>query len=218
MRAGEVVAVRDEQDNPLLTYRSFASVVGVVGLVVSVIVAVTGAAAVLFLLFEGRPIPAIMALLLSAAFAVVIAMLVPPANVTLYNSDSPVLHIAQESNVSFPIVRFVVGTPEEPLVARLRKTAWSRLGRNRWDILDPHNRPIGSAIEESPSRALLRKVAGKFSRRYESNVRLRYLGKNVGWIIRRPNETGEIDVLDVTEDIDRRIAVALAALILGSEP
>jgi hypothetical protein len=218
VRAGEVVSVRDEQDNPLLTYRSFASVVGVVGLVVSVIVAVTGLAAVLFLLFEARPIPAIMALLLSAAFAVVIAMLVPPTNVTFYNSDSPVLHIAQESNVSFPIVRFVVGTPEERVIARLRKTAWSRLGRNRWDILDANDRLLGSAIEESPSRALLRKIAGKFNRRYESNVRLRFSGKNVGWIIRRPNETGEIDVLDVTDDIDRRIAVALAALILGSEP
>lgn len=218
MRAGEVVTIRDEDGNPQLTYRSFASVVGVVGLMVSMIVAVTGISAVLFLLFESRVIPAVMALLLSAAFAVVIAMLVPPTNVTFYNSDSPVLHIAQESNVSFPIARFVVGSPDERVIARLRKTAWSRLGRNRWDIVDANNRPVGSAIEESASRALLRKVAGKFSRRYECNVRLRYLTKNVGWIIRRPNETDEIDVLDVTDDIDRRIAVAIATLILGSEP
>ena len=218
MRAGEVVTIRDEEDKPLLTYRSFASVVGVVGLVVSVIVAVTGSAAVLFLLFESRVIAAVMALLLSAAFTVVIAMLVPPTNVTFYNSDSPVLHVAQESNVSFPIARFIVGSPEERVIARLRKTAWSRLGRNRWDILDANNRLLGSAIEESPSRALLRKVAGKFNRRYECNVRLRYLTKNVGWIIRRPDESGEVDVLDATDDVDRRIAVALATLILGSEP
>jgi len=104
------VTIRDEDGSPLLTYRSFASVVGVVGLMVSMIVAVTGISAVLFLLFESRIIPAVMALLLSAAFAVVIAMLVPPTNVTFYNSDSPVLHIAQESSVSFPIARFVVGS------------------------------------------------------------------------------------------------------------
>lgn len=218
MHPGEVVTIRDETGDGLLTYRSFASVVGVVGLVVSVIVAITGFAAVIFLLFESRPVPAVMAVLLSAAFAVVIAMLVPPTRVTFYNSESPVLHIAQESNVSFPTVRFVVGTPEEPVIARLRKTAWSRAGRNRWDILDANNRPIGSAIEESLSRAWLRKIGGKFNRRYECNVRLRYLGKNVGWIVRRPNESGEMDVLEVTDDIDRRIAVALAALILGSEP
>ena len=219
VRAGEVVTIRDEAGATLLTYRSFASVVGIVGLVVSVIIAVTGAAAVLFLLFESRPIPAIMALLLSAAFAVVIAMLVPPIHVTFYNDSSPVLHIAQEGNITFPIASFLVGTPEERVIARLRKTAWSRIGRNRWDILRANDgRRIGSAIEESLSRALLRKAAGKFNRRYESNVRIRYFEKNVGWILRRPDENGEVDVLDAAGDIDRRIAVALATLILGSEP
>ena len=218
VRAGETVAIRDEAGEALLTYRSFASVVGIVGLVVSVIIAVTGAAAVLFLLFESRPVPAMMALLLSAAFAVVIAMLVPPVQVTFYNESSPVLHIAQEGNISFPIASFVVGTPEDRAIARLRKTAWSRIGRNKWDILRTDGRPIGSAMEESLSRAFLRKLAGKFNRRYESNVRLRYFEKNVGWILRRPDENGDVDVLDVTDDIDRRIAVALATLILGSEP
>ena len=219
VRAGEVVGVRDEAGETLLTYRSFASVVGIVGLVVSVIITVTGAAAVLFLLFESRPIPAIMALLLSAAFAVVIAMLVPPIHVTFYNDTNPVLQIAQEGNITFPIASFLVSTPEERVIARLRKAAWSRLGRNRWDILSGADaRPIGSATEESLSRALLRKVAGKFTRRYEANVRIRYFDKNAGWIIRRPDESGEVDVLDVAGDIDRRIAVALATLILGSEP
>ena len=220
IRAGEVVSIRDESGETLLTYRSFASVVGVVGLVVSVIIAVTGAAAVLFLLFESRPIPAIMALLLSAAFAVVIAMLVPPIHVTLYNDAAPVLHVVQEGNISFPIASYVVGTPDDPAIVRLRKTAWSRIGRNRWDILRPDDgRPIGSALEESLSRALIRKLAGKFNRRYEANVRVRYFDRNAGWIIRRSEDnTGDVDVLEVAGDIDRRVAVALATLILGSEP
>ena len=213
------MSIRDEFGQTLFTYRSFASVVGVVGLVVSVIIAVTGAAAVLFLLFESRPIPAIMALLLSAAFAVVIAMLVPPVQVTLYNDTSPALHVAQEGNVAFPIAWYVVSTPDDAAIARLRKTAWSRIGRNRWDILRPGDgRPIGSASEESFSRALTRKLAGKFSRRYEANVRVRYFEKNVGWIIRRPDEKGDVDILDLGGDIDRRVALALATLILGSEP
>jgi hypothetical protein len=38
----------------VLTYRSFASIVGVVALTVSVIVGVTGLGAILFLLFDGR--------------------------------------------------------------------------------------------------------------------------------------------------------------------
>jgi hypothetical protein len=219
VRAGEVVTIRDQSGEALLTYRSFASVVGVVALVVSVIVAVTGAAAVLFLLFESRPLPAMMALLLSASFAVVIAMLVPPIHVTLYNESNPVLHIAQESNVTFPVVTLIVGSPEEKVIARLRKSVWSRLGRNRWEILSATDkRRIGWAAEESFSRAVLRKIAGKFSRRYESNVHLRYFDRDVGRILRRPGDNGDVDVLEIIGDVDRRVAVALATLILGSEP
>ena len=202
-----------------MTYRSFASVVGIVALTVSVIVAVSGVAAVLFLLFDGRPFPAAMAFLLSAAFTVVIAMLVPTTHVTLYEGSHPVLHIAQQSNVSFPIVTYAVGTQDQRIVGRLRKSVWSRLGRNRWDILNEHDeRPIGYAAEESLSRAWIRKVAGKFNPRYETNVRINYLGKGTGWIVRRPDSSGDVDVLDIAGDIDRRVAVALATLVLGSEP
>ena len=193
--------------------------VGIVALVVSVIIAVTGAGAVIFLMFESRPLPAFMALLLSAAFAVVIAMLVPPIHVTLYKEEDPVLHIGQQSNVSFPVASYVVETPEQRVVVRLRKSVWSRLGRNRWDILDAgDNRPIGYAAEESLSRAFLRKLAGKFNRRYESNIRINYLGQGAGWIVRRPDNTGDVDILELGGDIDRRVAIALATLILGSEP
>ncbi|MDQ6802661.1 MAG: hypothetical protein M3041_17785 [Acidobacteriota bacterium] len=188
-------------------------------LTVSVIVAVTGIAAVLFLLLDGRPIPAAMAFLLSAAFAVVIAMLVPATHITLYEGSHPVLHIAQESNVSLPIVTYAIGTQDQRIIGRLRKSVWSRLGRNRWDILNAHDdRPIGYAAEESLSRAMVRKFAGKFSPRYETNIRINYLGKGTGWIVRRPDSGGEVDVLDVAGDMDRRLAVALATLILGSEP
>jgi hypothetical protein len=96
---------------------------------------------------------------------------------------------------------------------------WSRLGRNRWDILNSHDdRPIGYAVEESLSRAWLRKFAGKFNPRHQTNVRINYLGKGTGWIVRRPDSNGDVDVLDIAGDIDRRVAVALATLILGSEP
>ncbi len=219
VRAGETVPIRDGNGEVLLSYRSFASIVGIVALVVSVIVALTGIAAVVYLMMDGRLLPATIALMLSAAFAVIIAMLVPPVNVTLYEGTHPVLLITQQSNVSFPVVTFAVSTPDRKVIARLRKWVWSRLARNRWDILSATEQyPIGQAIEESLSSALKRKVAGKFSRRYESNVRIRYLDRNAGWIIRRPDTNGEVDVLELVGEIDHRVAVALATLILGSEP
>jgi hypothetical protein len=218
VRAGEKVAIRAEDGEALLSYRSFASVVGIVAIVVSVLVLITGAGAVVFLLVEQRPLPAAFALVLSAGFAILIAMLVPPMNVTLNQDVVPVLMITQESNVSFPSVTFVVCTPERKVLARLRKRVWSRLGRNRWDILPPAaDQPMGHAEEESLARALLRKIAGKFDARYQADVRIQYLEKDVGWILRRAN--GEPpDTLTIHGDIDHRVALALATLILGSEP
>jgi len=219
VRAGEVVSICSENGETLLTYRSFTSVVAIVALVVSVIVAVTGTGAIVLFLFEGHIFPAMMAFLLSAAFAVVIAMLVPTTHVTLYEGSHPALVIAQESNVSFPVVTYAIGTPEQKVVGRLRKGVWSRLGTNRWDILSAtDDRPIGYAAEESFSRALVRKFVGKFNPRYQTNVRIQYLGKDAGWIVRRPNGSGVVDVLELNGEIDHRVAVALATLVLGSEP
>src|SRR5881275_519354 len=75
---------------------------------------------------------------------------------------------------------------------------WSRLARNRWSIVNASDRPVGFAIEESLSRAFLRKVAGKFSRHYEANLHIEYHGKDVGTISRR----GAEDVLELHGDID----------------
>jgi hypothetical protein len=218
VRAGEKVTIRAEDGEALLSYRSFASVVGIVAIVVSVLVLVTGAAAVVFLMVEHRPLPAAFAFVLSAGFAVLIAMLVPPMNVTLNQDVVPMLLITQESNVSFPSVTFLVSTPEKRALAKFRKRVWSRLGRNRWDILTATgDRPIGYAEEESLSRAFVRKLAGKFSPRYQADVRIHYLDKDVGWIVRRAN--GEAaDTLTISGTVDHRVAVALATLIFGSEP
>ena len=219
--AGETANVRDDAGAVVLSYRSFASVVGIVAALVAGVVAVAGAAGVLFLLMEGRGGWAAIALVLSASFAIVIVMLVPPVNVTIYDGPDPALTIAQQSSVSFPVVTYIVATIDGKRLARLRKSFFSRFGRNRWAILPPNDHgPRGEAVEESLTKALVRKVAGKFSPRYQANLRIRYAGSEAGWIIRRPNETGDIDVLDLATKapLDRRVAVALATLALGSEP
>jgi hypothetical protein len=218
---GETANVRDDSGAVVLSYRSFASVVGIIAALVAGVVAVAGTAGVLFLLMEKRPIPAAIALVLCAIFTVVIILLVPRINATIYEGVDPALTISQQSSVSFPVATYVVTTIDGKELARLRKSFFSRFGRNRWTILPPnHHGPRGEAIEESLGQALMRKVAGKFSPRYQSNVRIRYAGSEAGWIIRRPNETGDVDVLDLAPDapLDRRVAVALAALVLGSEP
>jgi hypothetical protein len=219
--AGETAYIRGDDGNALLSYRSFASVVGVIAALMSSIVLVAGAAGVIFLLLESRPLPAIAALMLSLAFAVMIIILIPATHVTIFEGAAPAITIAQQSSVNFPSVTYAVGTGDGKPVARIAKSFLSRFGRNRWEILDANDfLARGEAIEESLGRALIRKLFGKFAPAYQANVRITWNGEDAGWIIRRPGADKHGDVLELNPatTLDRRAAVALAVLVLGSEP
>lgn len=211
LRAGEVAQVRGAGGEVLLTYRSFASIVGVIAALVAGIVAIAGIAAMLLLIAEEAPIRALIALALTLAFSFVIAMLAPRTNVTLYEESQPALTIAQRA--LFPTARYAVSAPNGAELAELRKSFLSRLGRNRWRIFQG-GRLLGEAREHSLGGALLRKLFGKFSRRFETDVDITSGGLAAGRILRRRG-----DVLEVTSDaLDRRVLVALATLVLGREP
>lgn len=211
LRAGETATIRGANDEILLTYRSFASIVGVVAAFLAGLVAVAGMAGVALLVYQGAPLRAALTLVLTLAFALLIAMLVPRASVTLYEEVRPALTIAQRS--VFPSATYVVAAPNGAQIAELRKSVLSRLGRNRWTITQD-GRYLGEAHEDSFSGAILRKLLGKFSRRFETNMVLTYGGVEAGRILRRAD-----DVLELTSDaLDRRVAVALATMVLGREP
>ncbi len=218
--AGETVRVRDDEGNVVLTYRSFASVVGIVAALTAAIVLLAGAAATMFLFAEHRPGAALIAMLLSISFALLIAMLVPPTSVTLYDGPNAALSIAQDSRAAFPLISFAILTTDGVRIARVRRSFLSRLGRNRWRIYDARGRFIGEAVEESAGRALIRKFAAKFNRRYDADVLLQMGPIEAGRIVRREDRAAEVDVLDLpaASPLDRRIAVALSTLILGIEP
>lgn len=211
LRAGEVANIRDDEGNVLLSYRSFATVVGIVAALVSGIVIVAGVAAVIFLASEGAPLRGAAALILTITFVFLISLLVPRINVTLYDEHHPALTLQQRA--VFPSASYVIAAPNGTTLAELRKTLFSRLGRNRWTI-SQEGRYLGEAIEEGFFRALVRKVLGKFSRSFETDIVVRYGGMDVARIHRRNG-----DVLEIASDVlDRRVAVALAMLILGREP
>jgi hypothetical protein len=216
--AGETAYIRGDDGDAVLSYRSFASVVSIIAALMSAVVLIAGAAGVIFLLLERRPLPAIAAMMLSVAFSAMIVMLIPATNVTIFEGSTPALTIAQQSGVSFPSVTWTITTPEGHAIAKVHKSFLSRLGRNRWLVESGTSR--GEAIEESLGRALVRKVFGKFAAVYQSNLRITLDGDEVGWIIRRPDVLGRADVLDLHPalTLDRRVAVALAVLVLGSEP
>lgn len=219
--AGETAYIRGEDGNAVLSYRSFASVVGVIAALMSAVVLFAGVAAMLFLVTQGRPVHAIVALMLSGAFSGMIVMLVPATRVTIFDGASPVITIAQQSSANFPSVTYVVGTADGKPIARIVKSFFSRFGRNRWEILSSDDfLARGEAVEESLGKAFVRKLFGKFSPAYQSNVHIDWNSEEAGWIIRRPDASGHADVLELnpSTSLDKRAAVALAVLVLGSEP
>ena len=223
VRAGENVPIRNEAGETILSYTSFASAIGIVAALMAGIVAVAGVAAALLLMQQDRALPAIGAAMLAVFFALFIAMLVPPTNVTVMEGDVPALTIAQRSRFAFPLVSFAVIAPAGETLALIHRSLFSRLGRNRWKVMTPDGRRmIAEAVEDSFSRAMGRKFAGKFNRKFESNVVIRSGSDTIGWIYRRPRLNGDVDVVDLSSDttrlLDRRVAVALATLVLGAEP
>ena len=207
--------IRGEGEKVLLSYRAFASAVGIVAALVSGIVLVAGLAATAFLI-KDSPLRAAAALVLTLFFAFVISLLVPRINVTLYDDGTPALTISQRA--VFPSSSYAVAAPNGAVLAVLRKSPFSRLGRNRWSITQD-GRYLGQAVEESFGRAILRKFLGKFSRRFETNMRIEHGGVDAGWIVRRATENARLDTLELRGDaLDRRVAVALATVVLGREP
>jgi len=221
VRAGDTATIRGADNQVVLQYRGFATIVNIVAALVAGIVLIAGIAATFFLLAEHRPFAAVLALVLSVVFSLVIAALVPPTRVTIYEGAIPVLHIVQTSRAAFPSMKYAVQTSHFETIAHLRRSMLSRLARNTWSIDSPADqRGSGFAVEESFWRALVRKFAGKFSPTREANIRIYHQGIASGLIVRRPDATGETDYIDVPANgtLDRRVAVALATLVFGIEP
>ena len=220
--AGETAYIRSEDGSAVLSYRSFASAVGIIAALLSAVVLAAGVMGMLFLLImEQRPVPAVAALMLSALFAALIVMLIPATNVTISEAGAPAITIVQQPGLSFPSVTYVVSAPESKAIARITSSFLSRFGRNRWSIDSADDfMAKGEAVEESFGRALVRKAFGTFAPAFQANLRLQWIGEEAGWIIRRPGADGRADVLELNPatTLDRRVAVALAVLVLGSEP
>jgi hypothetical protein len=214
--AGDLVPIRSEPGDVVLCHRSFASITGTVASLVSAIILAAGAASALFLVAEKQVLGASAAVMLTAVFALFVAMMVPRINVALYQDTNPVLTLWQQS--IFPSSSWLIATAEGTPIALLRRSLASRMGWSRWTITQD-GRYVGELREVGYARAILRKALGKFSRRYETDMVIEYGGLLAACIIRRPGASGNVDVLEIISDtLDRRLAVGAAAIVFGREP
>ena len=138
LHSGQLAQIRGANGDVLLTYRAFASIVGVIAAFLAAIVAIAGIAGTLLLISDDAHLRAAIALVLTLAFSFVIALLTPRISVSLHDGEVPALTIVQRA--IFPSAVYVVATPNGAQLAELRKSFLSRLGRNRWRIHQGHHR------------------------------------------------------------------------------
>jgi hypothetical protein len=215
-RPGEIATIEASTGEVVLSYRGFASVTRTVALLVSVVIFLSGIAAALLLLAEGLPLRSIAAVALTLLFTWLVKLVVPRLRVTLYQGAVPALTLSEQPR---PIASTVIlATAEGVRLAEIRQTWFSRLGRNRW-IISVDGVALGHAVEEGLGPALARKLLGKFSRRFETDIAIVFARTVVGQIVRRGREPDGQHLLELKGDLlDRRIAVGLASLILGRDP
>lgn len=221
---GERSTVRDEDGKPLFYYRRPVNLIGFVAGLVAGFIFLAGLASTIFLAIDRRIIPAALALVLTAIFFTIVLLLVPRRHIYLYRDESMTsvaLMLWQETRLSFPILRFTARVPDGTMIGCFTKSAFSSLGRHRWAIFDRMGvARIGHAVEDSFSRAMIRKVLGSFFGMLRTNFLLFMNGQQVGVIDRRttPLDRYFLDLRgEGGEQVDRRVALALAVLIDGLE-
>jgi hypothetical protein len=203
-------------------YPSFVSVTSLVATLVTAFVSLCGMAAITYLVINGRYGAALLSLLVTAGFEVIIPLLVPPADIVFFSDmklSTPALEIVQIGRPLLPSDWFSVRAPDRQELGRIERSALSRLTRHRWLIYDADGRLRGVTIEESTARAMIRKVTGKFRPDLDSDLVLTIDDRAAGRLIRRSaGDRVTLEVLTGNESLDERLIVAMAALIFGLEP
>jgi len=208
--------VRDSDERALFVFRQPVTLVGFIAGLVSSTIALAGSAVTLFLWQQDASLRALIALALTIGFALLVLTLVPPQTIVLRKSDedpSPVITLQQENRAPAPIRRFLAGY-EGKTIARFHKNVFSNLGKRRWWIVDASGDEVGYAVEDSLTRAILRKPFGSFLSSLRTDFEIVVSGREIGLFVRRGGAGKERYVLELRDtSFDRRTAVALGLLL-----
>lgn len=217
-RLGEPTTIRSSTDEPLLYYVRPTDLVALVGAVVVAMIVIAGTGATALIASRSQLLLAIAAAGMTAVFAAAIALLVPRRQLLLFDDPeltSVALHLHQESRLPFPTVRFSARVEDGSVIAFFHKNHVRSIPRRTWWILDRVGlRRLGSASESSMLSAFVSRMSGGFVAALRSNFRIVYEGRLVGELMRRDRQTRTLDLTrDANRALDRRVSVALAALI-----
>lgn len=221
---GEHSMVRDARGRTLFYYHRPANVTGFIAGFVSVLIFVSGSAVAVFLLAGGTCLAAVLTAFVTVSFSLLLLLLVPRRKqVQLYRDlqGTPELALRQETQLSFPIVRFSLRDADGEVICLYSRSFSSVVGRHRWSVEEPrHGLRLARAVEGPTVAAVLRKFAGPLFGLLRTDFTL-YIGDDpVGAIVRRTKLIDRIAVdlnADVRGEVDRRMAIGLAVTIDAME-
>ncbi|HUP65556.1 MAG TPA: FHA domain-containing protein [Thermoanaerobaculia bacterium] len=211
--------IENGEGKPLFYFLPPHRLAGWLGGLLAAMVAATGLCVAVVLALQQRPFSALAGALIAAAFSLGI-LAVTPRRELVFASDEQLQEVRillrQQDRVPLTMTRYAALDPQGNPLAYYSKRWATHLGRRRWWILDEQSRPLGWAEEDSLSRAMARKVAGKSLKAFRSNYRLIFEGKLIGTIERR-----EENLLDLSKgappEKDRQILIPLSVLIVALE-
>lgn len=126
-----------------------------------------------------------------------------------------ILIIRARQVIDFSAAYDVIDAQANQKVGALRRRGWKSLVKDEWDILDPHDQPIGKVIEEGP--ALLRRFLTFLPQKFGfwlNNVRVGGMRQFFNPFVFK----AEMELLgDPQRSFDRRLAMATGLLLMAVE-
>lgn len=218
---GEMLACRNEVDQPVAFFRSARSaVVAVASLVVTMLV-IAGIVVTAFLLYEWQPGIAALALLITISFGFLITTTIPRRTIPAYRDadGATLLFVArQQRGPSTPILRFNLRDADGAVVAVIEQTTFPPRPRRVWHASDADGmRDLMTAREDSLVRSWIGRVTGASIRALRTTYVFETEGRRVARLERSRGRAGHL-LLEVENDqADRRLLLAMSLVIANVE-
>jgi uncharacterized protein YxjI len=139
-------------------------------------------------------------------------------DIRVYTDESctrELLLIQARSIIDFSAAYDVIDSGYGTKIGVLRRKGWRSVMRDEWEVLDPNDQPLGVLWEDSPQRALIRRlVAGRL---LPQDYDLLIGDQRVADLRQRFNLFRyEMDLdfeMDTNHQLDRRLGIAAAILL-----
>lgn len=143
-------------------------------------------------------------------------------DIRVYSDESmsqELLYIQARNIIDFSAAYDVIDSLSQTKVGALRRRGWRSIMRDQWEVLDAYDQPLGMMQEDSPGRALLRRML--LGSLLPQDYDVLFGEQRVADLRQKFNLLRYELVLDFNEDLqrrfDRRLGIAAGILLAAIE-